>query len=91
LRFAELICGLPTSENLPPESTTLAVLVRKFTAGVVQNGGKCATGVVDTGSKFPTLVVVPVVYLDLLISPQIFVKLQNDPNVIFRGLGEDDS
>jgi hypothetical protein len=57
LRFAELICGSPTSVNLPPESTTPAILVGKFTAGVVHTGGKCATGVVDTSGKFPTLVV----------------------------------
>jgi hypothetical protein len=30
----------------------------------------------------------PVVHLYLRISPQIFVKIRNDPNVIFRGLGE---
>jgi hypothetical protein len=29
-----------------------------------------------------------VVYLDLQISPQLFKKFLNDPNVIFRGLGE---
>jgi hypothetical protein len=37
---------------LPPESTTLAKLVAKFAAGVVDNGGKFdnfAAGVVDTG------------------------------------------
>ncbi len=30
-------------------------------------------------------------HLDLRISPQIFEKIRNDPKVIFRGLGEDDS
>ncbi len=34
---------------------------------------------------------IPVVHLDLRISPRIFEKIWNDPNVIFRGLGEDDS
>ncbi len=33
----------------------------------------------------------PVVHLDLRISPRIFVKIRNDPNVIFMGLGEGDS
>ncbi len=37
-------------------------------------------------AKFST-----VVYLELWISPRIFAKIQNDPNVIFSGLGEDDS
>jgi hypothetical protein len=41
---------------------------------------KFAAGVVDTSGKF-----------DLRISPQIYFKTQNDPSVIFRGLGEDDS
>ncbi len=32
-----------------------------------------------------------VVHLDLRTSPRIFEKIRNDPNVIFRGLGEGDS
>jgi hypothetical protein len=35
--------------------------------------------------------VMSVVHLDLQISPQFFEKLQNFPNAIIRGLGEDDS
>jgi hypothetical protein len=35
--------------NLPPVSTTLATLVAKFAAGVVDTGGNFAAGVVDTG------------------------------------------
>ena len=38
------------------------------------------------GSSYMTLLV----HLDLRITPQIFEKIQNDPNVIFRGLGEGD-
>jgi hypothetical protein len=34
---------------------------------------------------------VSVVHLDLRISPRIFEKIWNDPNVIIRGLGEGDS
>jgi hypothetical protein len=37
--------------NLPPVSTTLAKLVAKFAAGVVDTGGKFAAGVIDTGSN----------------------------------------
>ncbi len=33
----------------------------------------------------------PMVHLDLRISPRIFEKIRNDPNVIIRGLGEGDS
>ncbi len=36
--------------NLPSVSTTLAKLVAKFAAGVVDTGSKFTTGVVDTGS-----------------------------------------
>ncbi len=39
----------------------------------------------DTGDKFATGAV------DFWISLQLFEKLCNDPNVIFRGMGEDDS
>jgi hypothetical protein len=39
-------------ENLPPVSTTPAVPVAKFAAGVVDTRGKFATGVVDTSGKF---------------------------------------
>jgi hypothetical protein len=38
---------------------------------------KFATGVIDTGGA-----------LDLRISPRIFEKIRNDPNVIIRGLGK---
>jgi hypothetical protein len=48
--------------NLPPAllipvSTTLANLVEKFAAGVVDTGSNFAPGVVDTGGKFATVVV----------------------------------
>ncbi len=33
---------------------------------------------------------IPLVHFDLQISPQIFEKIWNEPNVISRGLGEDD-
>jgi hypothetical protein len=51
------------------------------------------TGVVYTGDKFAAGVVswIPVVHFDLSISLRIFEKIRNDPNVIFRGLWEDDS
>jgi hypothetical protein len=54
-----------------------------FATGVNDTGGKFAYGVVDTGGALT-----PVVHLDLRISPRIFEKIRNDPNVIFRGLGK---
>ncbi len=77
--------------NLPPVSTTQGELVAKFASGVVDIGGKSAAGVVDTGGNLPPVKLTPVVHLDLRISPQIFEKIRNDPNVIIRGLGEGDS
>jgi hypothetical protein len=41
--------------------------------------------------NLPPVSLTPVVHLDLRISPLIFEKIRNDPNVIIRGLGEDDS
>jgi hypothetical protein len=62
----------------------------KFTAGVVDTGGKFVTGINDTsgtGGKFTA----GDIDTSGAQSPQIFKKILNEPNVIFRGLGEDDS
>ncbi len=64
----------------------------KFAAGVVDTGGKFAAGIVDTGGNLPPVSLTPVahlppvsltpvVHLDLQISPRIFEKIRNDPNV----------
>ena len=74
---------------------------QNFAAGVVDTSGKFAAGVVDTGGNLPPVLLTPVanlppvsltsvVQLDLRISPRIFEKIQNDPNVIITGLGEGD-
>ncbi len=78
----------------------------KFAAGVVDTGGKFATGindgVVDTGgnlppvsltpvANLPPVPLTPVVHLDLRISPRIFEKIRNGPNGILWGWGETDS
>ncbi len=41
--------------------------------------------------NLPPVTLIPVVHLHLRISPRIFGKIQNDPNIILGGLGEDDS
>ncbi len=64
--------------NWPPVSK----LVAKFAAGVVATGGKFAAGVVDTGGNLPLVSLIPVVHLDLRISPRIF------PIGILWGWGE---
>jgi hypothetical protein len=71
-------------------STTQGELVAKFAAGVVDTGGNFDTSVIDTGGKLAQASLTPV-HLDLRVSPRIFEKIRNDPNVIFRALGEGDS
>ncbi len=74
----------------------------KFTAGVADTGGKFAAVVIDTGGNFaasvvdtsgilPPVSLIPVVYLDLRISPRIFGKNRNGPNGILWGWEETDS
>ncbi len=74
----------------------------KFATGVVVTGGKFAAGVVYTGgnlppvsltpmANLPPVSLIPVVHLGLRISPRIFEKIQNGPNVILWGWGETDS
>ncbi len=95
-------CVVDTGGNLPPVSTTQREVVAKFAASVVDTGGKFAASVVDTGGYLPPVLLTPVanlppvsltpvVHLDLQISPRIFEKIRNDPNVIIRGLEEGDS
>jgi hypothetical protein len=66
-------------------------LLALFATGVIDTGGKFAAGVVDTGGNFPLVLLIPMVHLHLQISLRIFEKIRNEPNVIFGGLGEDDS
>jgi hypothetical protein len=73
--------------NLPPVSTAQGKLVAKFAAGVVDTGGKFAAGVIDTGGNLPPVSLTPVVHLDLRISPRIFEKIRNSPNVGHSGAG----
>ena len=77
--------------NLPPVSTTQGELVAKFAAGVVVTGGNLPPVSLTPVANLPPVSLTPVVHLDLQISPRIFEKIRNDPNVIIRGLGEGDS
>jgi hypothetical protein len=65
--------------------------VAKFAAGVIDTVGKFAAGVVIPTAILPPVSLTLVVHLDLRESPRIFEQILNDPNVIFRGLGEGDS
>jgi hypothetical protein len=56
--------------NLPPVSTPLVKLVEKFATGAVDTGHKFAAGVIDTGDNYlPPVSLIPVLHLDLRISP----------------------
>ncbi len=61
---------------MPPLSTTLAKLVAKFVAGIVDTSGKFATAVVDTGSNLPPVSLIRMVHLDFRISPRILEKFK---------------
>ncbi len=63
----------------------------KFAAGVVDTDGNLPTVSLTPVANLPPVSLTPVVHIDLRISPQIFEKILNDPNVIIRGLGEGDS
>jgi hypothetical protein len=73
-----------------------------FATGVVYTSGKFAAVVVDTGgnlqpasltpvANLPLVLLIPVVHLDLRISPRIFEKNRNGLNGILWGWGETDS
>ncbi len=47
----------------------------KFAASVTGTGGNFAASVIDTEGKFATVSLIPVVHLDLRISPRIFEKI----------------
>jgi hypothetical protein len=91
--------SLTPAANLPPVTTPQGKMVAKFANGVVDTGGKFAAVVVDTGGNFlpvsltpvtnlPPVSLIPVVRLGLRISPRIFEKIQNGPNVILWGWGK---
>jgi len=59
----------------------MLVPVAKFTTGFINTGGKFVSGAIDIGGP-------PFFYFR--ISQQIFKNILNDPNIIFRGMREDD-
>jgi hypothetical protein len=67
----------------------------QIATGVVDTSGKITTRINNTsetgGKIFQPVSLIPVVYLDLRISPRIFKKIQNGPNGIFWGWGKTDS
>ncbi len=96
------VCYCITTDQTPPPFIPLFTLKCKqsylFATAINDTSGtggsrRCcwyrwqfATVVVDTRPVALT----PVVHLDLQLSPWSFKNIWNDPNVIFRGLWEDD-
>jgi hypothetical protein len=56
-----------------------------FATGVVDTGGKLPPVSLTPVANLPPVSLIPVVHLDLRISPRIFEKIQNGPNVILWG------
>jgi hypothetical protein len=78
----------PAANLTPVSLTPRAKVVAKFAAGVVDTVGKFATGVVDTGGKLPPVLLIPVVHLDLRLSPRIFDKIRNGLNGLLWAEGK---
>ncbi len=74
--------SLTPAANLPPVTLTPVANLPPVSTTQGEMVEKFAAGVVDTGGNL---------HLDLRISPRIYEKIRNDPNVIIRGLGEGDS
>ncbi len=77
--------------NLPPVSTTLAKLVEKFAAVSLIPAALLPPVSLTPVANLPPVLLIPVVHLDLRISPRIFEKIRNGPNAILWGWGETDS
>jgi hypothetical protein len=83
--------SLTPAANLPPVSTTQGKMVAKFATGVVDTGGNLPPVSLTQMANLPPVSLIPVVHLGLRISPRIFEKILNGPNVILWGWGETDS
>jgi hypothetical protein len=90
--------SMTPAANLPPVSTTQAKLVAKFSlvsttqAELVAKFENLPPVSLILVANLPPVSLIPLVHVDLQISPRIFEKIQkNDPNFFFRGLGEGDS
>jgi hypothetical protein len=87
LRFATGV----VSHYLPPVSTTQGEQVAKMPPVSLIPVANLQLVPLIPAANLPTVSLTPVVHLDLRISPRIFEKIRNDPNVIIRDLGEGDS
>ncbi len=84
------IAEIFAAQGAPPVSKTLVAKGKKSSIWKVFIISFGHLWVVEL-AYLPPVSLIPVVHLDLRISPQIFKTIRNDPSVIFRGLKEDDS
>ncbi len=80
-----------TGGDLPPVSLTPAANLPPVLLTPVANVPPVSTRLLKLVAKFAAVSLIPVVNLELRISPRIFEKIRNGPNGILRGLGETDS
>jgi hypothetical protein len=77
--------------NLPTLSLTPAANSPPVSLTPVANLPPVSKTAAEPMANLPLVLLILGVHLDLQISLRIFEKIRNDPNVILRGLGEDDS
>ncbi len=70
----------------------IVLILKKYAPGIPQvfeseRDGATRFSTSTPAANLPSVSLIPVVHLDMRISPRIFEK--NVPNVIFRGLGGD--
>ncbi len=78
--------------SLPAFSCISFLKSPEFPIKHISNFSKvCPRSMKISGKIQPPVWFIPLVHFDLQISSLIFEKNRNDPNVVFRGWGEDDS
>jgi hypothetical protein len=78
-----------TGGNLPPGLLTPLANLPPVSLTLVANLPPVSTTPAELAAKLPPVSLIPMVHLDLRISPRIFEKIRNDPSVIFRAWGND--
>ncbi len=82
---------IDTGGKLPPMALTPAANLPPISLTLVANLPPVSITLAKLVANLPPVSLIPVVHLDLLISPRIFEKIQNSPNRILYGWGEGDS
>ncbi len=85
--------SLTPAANLPPVSLIRWQIATGVPVSLIPaaNLPPVSTTLGKLVANLPPVSLIPVVHLYLRISPRIFEKIQNGPNVILWGLGETDS